>query len=248
MASLRYSFQFSGEDHSLDLIHVEGTHGSPYSFGNASASAQVNVRDFYIASTPLTKALWSHVMTSNPAIGTGNRKPMQNISWDQITLPGGFFDTINAGNILQHLSRQLLSATNLRFRLPTETEWEYAARGGPHWHDNFRYSGSHEIESVAWFVGNSKDSAHDVALKAPNQLGLYDMCGNIWELCYDTHTRDINAIPTDGSPYAGPGPDRILRGGCFHNWAEHCTVYKRYEIGSEFHDGCIDFRLVLGTT
>ena len=85
----------------------------------------------------------------------------------------------------------------------------------------------------------------DVALKRSNQLGLYDMSGNVWEWCHDTFTRDVTRIPTDGSPHTAPGPDRVLRGGCFHNWAVHCTVSKRYEIGAEYRDGCIGLRLVL---
>jgi formylglycine-generating enzyme required for sulfatase activity len=71
------------------------------------------------------------------------------------------------------------------------------------------------------------------------------MSGNVWEWCQDCHTRVIIEIPTDGSPLVSDSNDRVLRGGCFHNWAIHCTVSKRYEIGREFHDGCIGFRLVL---
>jgi formylglycine-generating enzyme required for sulfatase activity len=71
------------------------------------------------------------------------------------------------------------------------------------------------------------------------------MSGNIWEWCQDVFTPDTRKIPADGSAFAGPGSRRVLRGGCFHNWAIHCTVSKRYEIGRQYHDGCIGFRLVL---
>jgi formylglycine-generating enzyme required for sulfatase activity len=133
----------------------------------------------------------------------------------------------------------------LEFRLPTETEWEYAARGGPHWRDAYRYSGSNDIDAVAWYNRRHGDHTQPVAQKAPNQLGLYDMSGNVWEWCQDTYTRDVNLIPRDGKPYSGTGDERVLRGGCFHNWAAHCTVSKRYEIASSFHDGCIGLRVVL---
>jgi formylglycine-generating enzyme required for sulfatase activity len=70
------------------------------------------------------------------------------------------------------------------------------------------------------------------------------MSGNVWEWCQDVYTSDVNNIPLDGTPYAGPCDERVLRGGCFHNWAIHCTVSKRYQIESKYKDGCIGFRLV----
>lgn len=132
-----------------------------------------------------------------------------------------------------------------KLRLPSETEWEYAARGGPNWRDGFRYSGSNDIAAVAWYHRCHGDHTQPVSLKACNQLGLFDMSGNVWEWCQDTYQPAVDVIPTDGASFAGPGDERVLRGGCFHNWAIHCTVSKRYAIGRQCHDGCIGFRLVI---
>ena len=86
---------------------------------------------------------------------------------------------------------------------------------------------------------------HDVATKAPNQLGLYDMSGNVWEWCQDACVDDIDQVPKDGTPWLGASDERRLRGGRHHNWDLHCTVSWRYGIAQDAHDGCIGFRLVL---
>jgi len=239
-SKLTYEFDLNKSRHSLDLIFVHGTRSQPYLFGDPGNPIRINIPDFFISTTPLTQALWTHVMGTNPSINRGENKPLENISWLDLTSQSGFLSQLNA-----HILKQLPTASNLRFRLPSESEWEYAARGGPHWTDNFPYSGSNDIDSVAWYNRKWGDHTHDVAQKKPNQLGLYDMSGNVWEWCHDSHTRDIHKIPTDGTPYLGDGPDRVLRGGCFHNWAQHCTVFKRYEIAKDAHDGCIGLRLVL---
>ena len=148
-------------------------------------------------------------------------------------------------HVLAEIASQLPERGTAKFRLLSETEWEYAARGGPFWRDSFTFSGSNDIGQVGWYDRNSRGQIHDVAQRAPNQVGTYDMSGNVWEWCQDAFTRDISLIPGDGMPCEGPAVERVLRGGCFNNWAIHCTVSKRYEIGRDYADESIGFRLAL---
>jgi formylglycine-generating enzyme required for sulfatase activity len=242
---VRYHWNADGSNHAFELVRVEGTRGFPCSVGDGDAPHQVEVQDFYMGITPVTQALWSHVVGAdrNPAANGGADLPVVKVSWDEITRPGGFLDRLNEGPVRATILTQL--PTGGSFRLPTEAEWEYAARGGPHWRDGYCFSGSNDVDAVAWHDRKHGDHTQPVAQKAPNQLGIYDMSGNVWEWCQDVFTRDSRRIPRDGSAFVGPGAERVLRGGCFHNWAVHCTVSKRYEIGREYRDGCIGFRLVL---
>jgi formylglycine-generating enzyme required for sulfatase activity len=246
MTRISYKWTADQGEHVLDLVRVESTDGRPYRFGNGDQMRSVEVQEFWLATVTVTQALWQHVMGQNPSLGRGKNRPLENVSWDSIVQPGGFLARINESPIKTQMLAQA-SLSGAVFRLPSETEWEYAARGGPHWQDGFRYSGSNDIDLVAWYDRKWGDHTHEVAQKQPNQLGLFDMSGNVWEWCQDTFTRDVQRIPGDGSAFGARGDERVLREGCFHNWAMHCTVFKRYEIGHQFHDACIGFRLALSS-
>lgn len=247
MKNLCYPWESEQGGHSFELVYVEGTEGRPFLFGEDRGRRSMEVRSFFLATVPVTQAFWNHIVGSehSPAGRRGVNLPMENVSWNMITGPDGFLQRINASGVLANVGGQIPGAGDYAFRLPTEAEWEYAARGGSCWKDEFRFSGGNEIDRVAWFKDNSGDHTHEVAQKAPNQLGIFDMSGNIWEWCQDCYIPDVERIPADGSAYVGDNPERVLRGGCFHNWAIHCTVSKRYQIGRPFHDGCIGFRLAL---
>jgi len=243
MESISYRWS-DGKERDFLLVRVQGTGTAPFTFGQPPQCISVSVPEFYVSVVPITQAFWTHIGgQENPAIHCGPDFPVENVSWNSLTQAGGFLQRLNESAVAESLRNQ--AGSSLAFRLPTETEWEYAARGGPHWRDDYRYSGSNDIDAVAWYDRRHGDHTQPVALKAPNQLGIYDMSGDIWEWCEDTFSRDVNLIPRDGTPYRGPGEERVLRGGCFHNWAAHCTVSKRYEIARQFHDGCIGLRVVL---
>lgn len=251
-----FDIWFSAIGYRFPMIFVKGTGNSTFLFGN---KAGVNIKDFFISRYLVTQKLWEYITGHDPAKCKGANRPAEEVSFNDIMDPGGFMDKLNAANGNKYKLEE-----HRVFRLPSETEWEYAARGGIHWKDGFIYSGSNDINEVAWYGQNSGPysdpdieskgrnqhgtETHDVGLKLPNQLGVFDMCGNVWEWCADYFQRDIYKIPADGTPYTNKTDNRVLRGGCHHNWAIHCTVLKRYEIGPQFKDGCIGFRIVATAT
>jgi len=247
MSLLTYTWDDGAIHRTVEFARIQGTQGTPYVFGTDGGEGvrEMDVQDFYIATTPMTQCFWTHIMGQPHSFGrSGPLLPVENVSWDELNRPDGFFTRL----LQSAVGQRFLNQASLRygtFRLPSEAEWEYAARGGSHWRDGYRYSGSNNIDLVAWYDRKGGDFTHDVAQKAPNQLGLFDMSGNVWEWCQDVYTTDVSSIPQDGTPITKGGPERVLRGGCFHNWAVHCTVSKRYQIEKQYQDGCIGFRTVL---
>ncbi len=165
---------------------------------------QVTLSDYYIGETQVTQALWQAVMGSNPSDFKGANRPVENVSW----------------NDCQEFIRKLNELTGKRFRLPTEAEWEFAARGGKK-SKGYKYSGSNNINEVAWYDGNSGGGTKDVKTKSANELGLYDMSGNVWEWCndwYDTYPSSPQTNPQGLSSGSG----RVCRGGSWSYDAASC--------------------------
>jgi sulfatase modifying factor 1 len=249
-----FEIYFAEINYSFPMIFVKGTKDTSYLFGEEE-KINIRLRDFYLSKYPVTQKLWEYIAGINPSHFNGKDRPVECVSFNDITGKNGFLDRLNASN-----GKRYQSNKNLGFRLPSETEWEYAARGGIHWMDDFQFSGSNDLNAVGWFEQNSGKitdlaalrqlknqdkgtETHGVGQKSANQLGTFDMCGNVWEWCQDYFQRDINKIPKDGSPCLLESRDRVLRGGCHHNRAIHCTVSKRYEISPESKDECIGFRI-----
>ncbi len=164
----------------------------------------VTLSGYYIGKTEVTQALWKAVMGSNPSEFKGDNLPVENVSW---------YDC-------QEFIRKLNSLTGQNFRLPTEAEWEFACRGGNN-SRGYKYSGSNYIDNVAWYTDNSGDKTHPVATKLPNELGIYDMSGNVWEWCSDLYDKYSSGAQTNPK---GPesGSRRVGRGGGWCNLAGSC--------------------------
>ena len=187
----------------------------------------VTLSGYYIGKTEVTQALWEAVMGINPSRFKGDYLPVENVSWDDC----------------QEFIRKLNSMTGQNFRLPTEAEWEFACRGGNN-SRGYKYSGSNYIDNVAWYDGNSGDKTHPVATKSPNELGIYDMSGNVWEWCADWYGDYSSGRQTNPKgPYGGSG--RVNRGGSWYNFARNCRSSIRIDDYPTYRDDLLGLRLAL---
>ena len=196
----------------------------------------VTLSSYYIGETEVTQELWQAVMGSNPSYFTGNsQRPVEYVSWNDCQT---FLNKLN--NLL---AGQLPGGR--RFRLPTEAEWEYAARGGNR-SGSTQYSGSSSIDNVAWYGSNSGDRTHPVKCKSPNELGLYDMSGNVFEWCDDWYSSDYYSNSPRNNPQ-GPssGSDRVRRGGCWVTYAQICRVADRLSSSPDIGSNGSGLRLAL---
>lgn len=185
--------------------------GSTTGYSDEQPEHSVTIsKDYYIGETEVTQELWTAVMGSNPSYNTsGSQLPVEKVSW----------------NDCQTFVSKLNSLTKANFRLPTEAEWEFAARGGNK-SAGYTYSGSNSIDDVAWYTSNSGDKTHVVKTKQPNELGIYDMCGNVREWCSDWYGNYSSASVTDPTG-ASSGSYRVFRGGSWDNAAIRCRCANR---------------------
>ena len=171
---------------------------------------QVTLSSFSIGRYEVTQEEWEAVMDSNPSNFKGVKFPVEQVSW----------------NDCQTFIRKLNQMTGKQFRLPTESEWEYAARGGSK-SCGYKYAGGDNLGSVAWYTDNSGNKTHEVGKKQPNELGLYDMSGNVWEWCQDWYGSYSSSSQTNPRG-ASSGSYRVYRGGSWRSNAWICRVSLRY--------------------
>lgn len=188
----------------------------------------VTLSSYWIGETEITQELWQAVMGSNPSRFTGDsRRPVEQVSYDDCKT---FISKLN-------------SLTGKNFRLPTEAEWEYAARGGNK-SRGYKYSGSNTLGDVAWYDGNSGSTTHPVKTKRANELGIYDMSGNVWEWCNDWYGSYSSGSQTNPRG-AGSGSDRVDRGGSWRSLARGCRVSSRNGSTPSFRYNFLGLRLAI---
>lgn len=190
---------------------------------NELPTHSVTISNYWIGQTEVTQELWTAVMGSNPNSFQGDNLPVNMVDW----------------NDCQEFISQLNHLTGEEFRLPTEAEWEFAARGGRS--HGTKYAGSDNIGEIAWIDTNTGGKTHAVATKKPNTLGLYDMSGNLWEWCLDRYGKYKSYAQTNPQ---GPssGSERVIRGGGWNYDARGCRVSFRSGTTSE-RQSTVGFRL-----
>ena len=232
----------------MHMIYVEGgsfTMGCTGDQGgdckdDESPNRMTTVNSFYIGILEVTQGQWEKVMgtsvyqqrnkanTEWPMTGVGEDYPMYYVSWEE------------AKEFCARLSRQ----TGKNYSLPTEAEWEYAARGGNK-NEGTKYSGGWSIGDVAWYNGNSGSSTHPCGTKRPNALGIYDMSGNVWEWCEDWYGKSYLQYDNENPKGASSGSGRVLRGGSWYSGARNCRVSNRYFTSPGNRLTSYGFRVVL---
>ena len=188
-------------------------------------SHQVRLGAYAIAKYEVTQKLWKAVMGNNPSRVQGDDLPVHNVTWEEV----------------QTFIARLNQMTGMNYRLPTEAEWEYAARGGAQAMSS-QYSGNADLNVVGWYSENSESKVHPVGLKQPNALGLYDMSGNVWEWC-----NDVYGFYSDQDQENPQGPEkgstRVTRGGCYAALAKMCRTTTRKSLYQGGSDNATGFRL-----
>jgi len=243
MRAIMYSFDSSlrGE------VPVKGgtyQMGSPNGGRDERPVHGVTVSDFWMMKTEVTQKDYSSLMGRNPSFFKGDDLPVGEVSW---------YDAIAYANALSRIDGLVpaytVNGTDVRWnrgvsgwRLPTEAEWEYAARGGQG-SQGYTYAGGNDVDAVAWYIGNAGGKTHSVGSKAPNELGLFDMSGNVWEWCWDWWGSYPSGAQADPSG-ASSGTKRVYRGGSGGYDASHARSSDRIGITPDYRFSDLGFRLV----
>lgn len=201
-------------------------------FNREKPAHSVQLDGFHMGETEVTQGLWKAVMGTNPsAFAHGDDYPVENVSWE------------DCNNFIMKLNK----LTGRNFRFPTEAEWEYAAKGGAHGNGN-TYSGGDNLDRVGWYADNSGSATHPVRTKLANELGLYDMSGNVWEWCSDwfdtNYYKNSPAVnPQNTSP--GQSAHRVYRGGGWNSTTRDSRVTGRHDFKPTLRHSSVGLRLLL---
>jgi sulfatase modifying factor 1 len=223
-------------DLSFRMIFVEGGEflmGSPDddpdAFSYEKPRHLVKVPSFYLGEFPLTQDIWEAVMGDNPSRFKDPRQPVEMLSWEE------------AQQFIQKINKMAKGGS---YRLPAEAEWEYAARGGKY-SEGYNYAGSDKLKEVGWYDENSGNKTQKVGLLRENELGLFDMSGNVWEWCEDQWHDNYKGAPDDGSAWLGleKWALRVLRGGSWFYGAGGCRAAYRRRSGPAIRLNSAGFRL-----
>ncbi|MFM7311357.1 MAG: formylglycine-generating enzyme family protein, partial [Flavobacteriales bacterium] len=191
---------------------------------------QVTLSSFHIGKYEVTQAQWREVMGTNPSyFKKCDQCPVEQVSWYDV----------------QDFITELNTKTGKQYRLPTEAEWEFAARGGLK-SKGYTYSGSNTVKDVAWMVDNAGSKTHPVGQKQANELGIYDMTGNVWEWCADWYGA-YSAANANNPKGPSSGGSRVLRGGSWDNLAQDCRSADRLRYVAERRNRNCGIRLVLSS-
>ncbi|MCF7918965.1 MAG: SUMF1/EgtB/PvdO family nonheme iron enzyme [Candidatus Cloacimonetes bacterium] len=208
---------------------------------------EVEISGFYVSAYEVTQASYTQLMGANPSLNQGNEFPVENLEWlDAInycnsrSTDEGFTAcyTIDGEDVTCDWNAD-------GYRLLTEAEWEYAARGGVNWEDDYRYSGTTDnLGNYAVYTANDPNHPAEAGSKLANQLGIYDMSGNVWEMCWDFYDNNYYAASEYTDP-TGPeeGFSRVTRGGGYNSNDESCRVANRYNRDESYNDGNLGFRI-----
>ncbi|MDR1301361.1 MAG: SUMF1/EgtB/PvdO family nonheme iron enzyme [Treponema sp.] len=231
-----------------NMVRVEG---GTFQMGSTNGASDekpvhtVTVKGFYMGKTEVTQKEWREIMGNNPSFFKGDNLPVEQVSWNEV------IEFCNRLSLKEGLTPAYRGSGNnitcdfnaTGYRLPTEAEWEYAAKGGNQNYLTYEYSGGNSADSVAWYDGNSGGKTHPVGTKQPNSLGLYDMSGNVWEWCWDWYGGYSSGNQTDPTGVSS-GTGRVSRGGGWGYGAASVRAANRSNYTPSGRDLDLGFRLV----